>query len=173
MTGACTIKILLSPEAHSLANMGNPLLKNESSSPYDQLHRPIRIAMTGLEASGKQTILASLASQDPTKPVIESESPTLGFTTHTLRSGPLRITAFDACPGYKQSLKLDTTTMRRNSDGVVFVIDCRDRARWVEAVEELKFLILNLEELRGAPLLVMANFVDAEVSSDVASVMTF
>ena len=46
------------------------------------------------------------------------------------------------------------------------MVDCRDREEWPIVMESMEEFVLAPHELQGVPLLIMANFHEAEVSCD-------
>ncbi|KAG2495518.1 hypothetical protein HYH03_006461 [Edaphochlamys debaryana] len=107
--------------------------------------------MLGLDASGKTTVLYRLKLGE-----IVTTIPTIGFNVETIEVGGLRLTAWDMSGGCsKQPLPLWRHYLP-GAEGVIFIVDSNDRDRMPEAAEELDFF-LREEELRGVPVLVLAN----------------
>lgn len=111
---------------------------------------PARIAMIGLDGAGKTTILYKFKLNE-TVPSI----PTIGFNVETLTPVKgLTMTVWDM--GGQERMRALWRMYLRGTDGVIFVIDSADKERVQEAKEELH-RILASQELRGAPIVLVAN----------------
>lgn len=111
---------------------------------------PARIAMIGLDGAGKTTILYKFKLNE-TIPSI----PTIGFNVETLTPVKgLTMTVWDM--GGQERMRALWRMYLRGTDGVIFVVDSGDRERIQEAREELHRLISS-QELRGAPVVLVAN----------------
>mmetsp|Transcript_1622 Transcript_1622/g.3505 ORF Transcript_1622/g.3505 Transcript_1622/m.3505 type:complete len:164 (+) Transcript_1622:61-552(+) len=103
--------------------------------------------MLGLDAAGKSTILRNLChrSRQHVKNLLNIE-----FLEH----GKTKFTTWDLSG--PRTLRILAASHYLVAQALVFVIDSSDPNRLDEANEELQRL-LNIEALRGAPLLVWAN----------------
>eukprot|EP00079_Xenopus_tropicalis_P018029 XP_004918747.1 PREDICTED: ADP-ribosylation factor-like [Xenopus tropicalis] len=109
-----------------------------------------KIIMLGLDAAGKTTVLYKLKFNETVTTI-----PTIGFNVETLEPmSDVSFTVWDlACQGKLKALWKYYFT---NADGLVFVVDSADCERFQEARLDLE-VILDDEEMRGVPFVVMAN----------------
>ncbi|KAM4623090.1 uncharacterized protein O3C94_020793 [Discoglossus pictus] len=109
-----------------------------------------RILMLGLDAAGKTTVLYKLKLNETVTTI-----PTIGFNVETVQPLPnVSFTVWDvAGQGRIRGL---WKHYYANTDGLVFVVDSADWERFPEARAELES-ILKDDEMRGVPVLVMAN----------------
>eukprot|EP00004_Rigifila_ramosa_P008943 TRINITY_DN2040_c0_g1_i1.p2 TRINITY_DN2040_c0_g1~~TRINITY_DN2040_c0_g1_i1.p2 ORF type:complete len:185 (+),score=47.32 TRINITY_DN2040_c0_g1_i1:149-703(+) len=108
-----------------------------------------RILMVGLDAAGKTTILYHLKLGE----VVET-MPTIGFNVETIKYRSLTCTVWDV--GGQHKIRPLWRHYFTGSQGVIYVVDSADRDRLGEARDELAGM-LGDEELRGVPVLVLAN----------------
>ncbi|XP_066444125.1 uncharacterized protein [Eleutherodactylus coqui] len=109
-----------------------------------------RILMLGLDAAGKTTILYRLKLQETVTTV-----PTIGFNVETVQ--PIRNVTFTVWDvGGQDRIRALWKYYYRNTDGLIFVVDSADPERFREASSELS-AILETDEMRGVPFVVMAN----------------
>lgn len=109
-----------------------------------------RILMLGLDAAGKTTVLYKLKLNETVCTI-----PTIGFNVETVE--PIRNVTFTVWDvGGQDKIRALWKHYYVNTDGLVFVVDSADPERFLEAREELK-AILEHDEMRGVPFLVMAN----------------
>eukprot|EP00292_Cryptomonas_paramecium_P017192 CAMPEP_0113719132 /NCGR_PEP_ID=MMETSP0038_2-20120614/35617_1 /TAXON_ID=2898 /ORGANISM="Cryptomonas paramecium" /LENGTH=106 /DNA_ID=CAMNT_0000647415 /DNA_START=278 /DNA_END=598 /DNA_ORIENTATION=+ /assembly_acc=CAM_ASM_000170 len=80
--------------------------------------------------------------------------PTIGFAVETAEINNITFTAWDV--GGQDKLRPLWRHYFSNTDAIVFVVDCNDRDRVVEARDELHRM-LGEAKLEGAMLLVLAN----------------
>ncbi|KAG2495517.1 hypothetical protein HYH03_006460 [Edaphochlamys debaryana] len=108
-----------------------------------------RLLFLGLDSSGKTTVLYGLKLGE-----VVTTIPTIGFNVETVEVGGLRLTAWDVggCDKIRPLWRHYTAC----TDGVVYMVDSNDRDRMPEAAKELA-IFLREEELRGVPVLVLAN----------------
>ncbi|KAK4476746.1 hypothetical protein RD792_015906, partial [Penstemon davidsonii] len=111
----------------------------------------VKIAMLGLDAVGKTTILYKLKLGQ-----IVSTIPTVGFNVETLEYNNISFIVWDL--GGQQRYKIRGLWRHyfQNVKGLIYVVDSSDRDRVLEARDELHTL-LDQDELRDAVLLVFAN----------------
>ncbi|XP_075071450.1 uncharacterized protein LOC142160466 [Mixophyes fleayi] len=109
-----------------------------------------RILMLGLDAAGKTTVLYKLKLNETVCTV-----PTIGFNVETVE--PIRNVTFTVWDvGGQDKIRALWKYYFINTDGLVFVVDSADPERFLEAKSELN-AILETDEMRGVPFLVMAN----------------
>lgn len=109
----------------------------------------LRVQLVGLDAVGKSTLLSKLRLGD-----IAATMPTIGFTVETVQHRNITITTWDLGGGDR--IRTLWRQYFRGAKAAIFVMDCSDHHRSQEASDELA-KVLAEEELRDAPLLVMAN----------------
>ncbi|CAH2319209.1 ADP-ribosylation factor-like [Pelobates cultripes] len=126
-----------------------------------------RIIMLGLDAAGKTTVLYKLKFNETVSTI-----PTIGFNVETVE--PIRNVSFTVWDvGGQEKIRALWKHYFQNTDGLVFVVDSADWERFDEAKSELE-AILEHDEMRGVPFLVMANKQDlpgARRPSDVAEAL--
>ncbi|NP_001090333.1 ADP-ribosylation factor-like 11 like gene1 S homeolog [Xenopus laevis] len=109
-----------------------------------------KIIMLGLDAAGKTTVLYKLKLNETVCTI-----PTIGFNVETVE--PLRNVSFTVWDvGGQEKIRALWKHYFINTDGLVFVVDSADWQRFKEASLELE-TILDNDEMRGVPFLVMAN----------------
>ncbi|XP_072297294.1 ADP-ribosylation factor 4-like [Eucyclogobius newberryi] len=111
--------------------------------------KQMRILMVGLDACGKTSILYKLKLGE-----IVSTKPTIGFNVATVEYKNIRFTVWDL--GGQDKIRTLWRYYFQNIQGLIFVVDSNDRERITESREEL-MKILQEDELKDAPLLVLAN----------------
>jgi ADP-ribosylation factor 1/2 len=109
----------------------------------------MRILIWGLDAAGKTTILYVSKLGE-----VVTTIPTIGFNVETINFRKLAITAWDV--GGRDKIRPLWRHYFANTQGLIFVIDSNDRERMPEACEELHKMASE-DELRGLPILIMAN----------------
>ena len=123
-----------------------------------------RILMLGLDAAGKTTILYKLKLNETV-----SSIPTIGFNVETVT--PVKNVTFTVWDvGGQDKIRPLWKHYFHNTEGLVYVVDSADKERFLEAKDEL-YWILDSEEMRGVPILVLANKQDlptAHKTSEVA-----
>lgn len=134
--------------------------------------KPIKVIMTGLHSVGKTTTLYKYASMvEPNWHMVQNErityeAPVIGFNLNIYKSPwtRLEVTEWDTPEkkGNRYFLRRRFTNLPHRlrslldgSEAFVFVVDTDSSRKWIEE-EELHWY-LNFEELRGVPLLVLAN----------------
>ncbi|KAK9667122.1 hypothetical protein RND81_14G234500 [Saponaria officinalis] len=126
--------------------------------------RPVKILMLGLDASGKTTILYKLKLGE-----VVHTLPTIGFNVETVEYKNVSFAVWDI--GGQEKIRALWRHYFQNTQGLIFVVDSSDRARIIEARNQLH-QILDQNELRNAAVLIFANKQDlpnAMCSSEVAN----
>lgn len=122
-----------------------------------------RILLLGLDGAGKTTITMRLKLGEMVPTV-----PTIGFAVETLEFKNLRFNVWDI--GGQDKIRVLWRHYYPMTDAVIFVTDSSDKKRIALAQQELHKL-MEEEDLRDCPLLVLANKMDlaqmstAEISS--------
>mmetsp|Transcript_9901 Transcript_9901/g.30406 ORF Transcript_9901/g.30406 Transcript_9901/m.30406 type:complete len:214 (-) Transcript_9901:46-687(-) len=111
--------------------------------------KPVRIMMLGLDAAGKTTALYRLKLGE-----VRTEVPTIGFHVEMLDARQASVTSWDV--GGRDKIRPLWRYFFQDKEALVFVVDSSDHERMDDTREELQ-KILDFEELRTAPLLVLAN----------------
>jgi hypothetical protein len=133
--------------------------------------RPIKVIMTGLHSVGKTTILSKYDLMVKLHLPIMNEMPVITFSLAIYKSPRTRLEVKNwdtpgRCPRggtgnrdvFRHLLTRRLRYLLNGSEALVFVVDSDSSRKWIEE-EELHWY-LNLEELRGVPLLVLANMKD-------------
>ncbi|XP_016991047.1 ADP-ribosylation factor-like protein 3 isoform X2 [Drosophila rhopaloa] len=126
-----------------------------------------RILLLGLDNAGKTTILKQLASED-----ITTVTPTAGFNIKSVAADGFKLNVWDI--GGQWKIRPYWKNYFANTDVLIYVIDCTDRARLPEAGSEL-FEMLMDNRLKQIPVLIFANkqdMPDAMTASEVAEKMS-
>lgn len=109
-----------------------------------------RILLLGLDAAGKTTLLYKLKLNETVCTI-----PTIGFNVETVE--PIRNVTFTVWDvGGQDKIRALWKHYFLNTDGLVFVVDSADPERFAEARAELNAILEN-DEMRGVPFVVMAN----------------
>ncbi|KAK2955098.1 putative ADP-ribosylation factor [Blattamonas nauphoetae] len=120
--------------------------------------KPSSIVMIGLDAAGKTTVLRQLQLGE-----VAITNPTVGFNVETIMFENLKMTIWDL--GGQKTIRVLWSEYYQNTNGVVFVIDCLDRARICCGQEKLCQACASCEllealqspDLANVPVLVLAN----------------
>lgn len=121
--------------------------------------KEVRVLILGLDSAGKTTILYRLSLNQ----YVQQVAPTVAFNIEKVTFGKLTMHIWDL--GGQHQLRPFWRLYYKSTDGIVFVIDSKDRERIDLCRDELNSL-LSEEELKNVPLLVMAN------KQDLAEAMT-
>merc|ERR1719261_162365 len=124
--------------------------------------KDVRILMVGLDAAGKTTILYKLKLGE----VVTTIS-TIGFNVETVEYKNISFTVWDV--GGQDKIRTLWRHYYQNTEGLIFVIDSNDSARFDDARQELHKM-LNEDELRDAFLLVFANKQDLPKAKTAAEI---
>ncbi|XP_053401929.1 uncharacterized protein LOC128546128 [Mercenaria mercenaria] len=109
-----------------------------------------RILMLGLDAAGKTTVLYKLKLNETVSTI-----PTIGFNVETVAPVKgLSFTVWDV--GGQEVIRPLCRHYYPKLDGLIYAIDSADRERMSEARKEL-FHVLESDETKGVPLLIIAN----------------
>jgi ADP-ribosylation factor protein 1 len=109
----------------------------------------VKIAMVGLDAAGKTTILYKMKLGE-----IVTTIPTIGFNVETVEYKNLKFTMWDI--GGQDRLRPLWKHYFMGTHAVIFVVDSNDQERVGQARDEIHKM-LSEDELRNAALLVFAN----------------
>ena len=110
----------------------------------------VRTMFIGLDAAGKTTILCQLKLGK-----VVDTIPTKGFNLETIEYGNVRYQIWDV--GISSQTRPLLRHYYAQTEAVVFVIDCHDKDRYREAVDELLDDVVKADDLKGIPILVLAN----------------
>lgn len=127
--------------------------------------KDVRILFLGLDCAGKTTTLYKLKLGE-----VVTTIPTIGFNVETIEHNNVKLTAWDV--GSRDKMRPLWRHYFPNTHAVVFIIDCSDRERFPEALNEVLQPTLAEDELYKVPCLVLANKQDkpsAMTAEDVAS----
>ncbi|KAL8581166.1 hypothetical protein ACOMHN_033613 [Nucella lapillus] len=142
--------------------MGN-IFKSLPGLFSDFRNDPARILMVGLDAAGKTTILYKVKLNEAVSTI-----PTIGFNVETITPVKgLTFTVWDV--GGQEKIRALWKHYFVKAQGIIYVVDSADKERLVESREELAS-ILNIQEIKGVPLVVLANKQDLPESASVAEV---
>ncbi|KAL3873470.1 hypothetical protein ACJMK2_036583 [Sinanodonta woodiana] len=109
-----------------------------------------RILMLGLDQSGKSSILYKLKLDENLMLI-----PTIGFNRENIKTeNGVSLTVWDV--GGQEEIRNLWTHYLQNTDGLIYVVDSAHRQSIHVSARELHN-ICDKEEMRGVPLLVMAN----------------
>ena len=122
----------------------------------------MRILMVGLDAAGKTTILYKLKLGE-----VVTTIPTIGFNVETVEYRNISFTVWDV--GGQDKIRPLWRHYYQNTQGLIFVVDSNDRARFDDSREELHRM-LNEDELRDATILVFANKQDLPEAATAAEI---
>ncbi|KAG6554106.1 hypothetical protein Mapa_004022 [Marchantia paleacea] len=124
--------------------------------------KELRILMLGLDAAGKTTVLYKLKLGEKVCSI-----PTIGFNVETVQYKNVNFTVWDV--GGQDKIRLLWKHYFSGTQGLIFVVDCADKERILEARDELHKL-LNDPELAHVTLLVLSNKSDLPTAMSVSEV---
>ncbi|XP_053401903.1 uncharacterized protein LOC128557749 [Mercenaria mercenaria] len=112
--------------------------------------RQTRIQMLGLDNAGKTTVLYKLKLNETVTTI-----PTIGFNVETVT--PLKGVTFNVWDvGGHPRIRALWRHHFTSTEGIVYVVDSSNMER-IEEAREVLFNVLGSEELRGVPIVVLAN----------------
>lgn len=111
-----------------------------------------RILILGLDASGKTTVLYKLKLNETVQTI-----PTIGFNVEMVTYKNASLTMWDI--GGRDKIRVLIRHYFQNTQGIIYVIDAKDKDRLSDSKEEL-WRALSEDELRDVPLLVYLNKID-------------
>ncbi|XP_039877752.1 ADP-ribosylation factor-like protein 14 [Simochromis diagramma] len=118
----------------------------------------VQVLLLGLDNAGKSTLLYKLKHNTNVSTV-----PTIGFNVEMLEARKNRrkiaITIWDV--GGQGNMRAHWPNFYQNAGAIVFVVDSADQERLNEAQRELERTLRN-DELRGRPLILLANKQDVD-----------
>ena len=119
--------------------------------------------MIGLDSAGKTTLLYRLRQGKELR--LTSVQPTVGFNVESVECEGCSFTVWDIGGGSK--IRELWIHYLRGAKGLIWVVDSSDRERLEEARAELERL-LGVVDMRGMPVLVVANKQDLPGAMDAA-----
>jgi len=120
----------------------------------------VKVAVVGLDNSGKSTILNKLK---PDSATINEVTPTVGFGTETFEHGNITFQAWDfSGQGRYRELWQHYYS---EAQAIIFVIDSTEAIRFCVAKDELEHLLRNPDTI-GKPILFFSNKSDRPDSQD-------
>jgi len=111
--------------------------------------RDLRIAIVGLDAAGKTTILNKMRYDD-----LYATAPTIGVNTEDITVRNVNIKVFDLAG--QEKMRNVWKYYYSSIEGIVFVVDSSHLERINDARDELLQLLAN-EEAKNIPIIVFAN----------------
>ncbi|OWF52170.1 ADP-ribosylation factor-like [Mizuhopecten yessoensis] len=124
---------------------------------------PSRILMLGLDAAGKTTVLYKVKLNEKVSTI-----PTIGFNVEEV--SPCKGVSFTVWDvGGQDKLRPLWKVYFQNTEGLIYVVDSNDRERINEARDELSN-ILDDDEMRGVPVVVLANKQDLPYAMNTSEV---
>jgi small GTP-binding protein len=121
-----------------------------------------RLLLVGLDAAGKTTTLYKLKLGE-----VVATIPTIGFNVERVDYKNISFIVWDI--GGQDKIRPLWRYYYQNTQGIIFMVDSSDRERIDEARQELTKLLTE-EELRGIPLLVLANKQDLSTAMSVVEI---
>jgi len=125
--------------------------------------KELRILMLGLDNSGKTTALRKLADENH-----QEITPTQGFNIKSVQSAGFKLNVWDI--GGQKHIRPYWKNYYANTDALIYVVDSADKRRVDEAAEELTSLLAE-DDLKGVPVLVLANKQDLLGAMNAAELM--
>lgn len=124
--------------------------------------REYRILILGLDGAGKTTVLYRMQTGE-----CVSTTPTIGFNVETLKIQNVKFQVWDL--GGQTSIRPYWRCYYTNTNAIVYIIDSSDKDRLDISGGELSML-LQEKEIKGVPLLIIANKADIEHSASTVSI---
>jgi len=124
--------------------------------------REYKVLLLGLANAGKTTLLYRLALGE-----VVSAHPTIGSNVEEVVEGNIRLQVWDL--GGQESLRSSWSAYFSSTSAVIFVVDSSDSASSLLAKMELFNLLLH-PDLRGIPVLVLANKQDLPTARTFAAI---
>eukprot|EP01017_Pseudomicrothorax_dubius_P040459 TRINITY_DN6329_c0_g2_i1.p1 TRINITY_DN6329_c0_g2~~TRINITY_DN6329_c0_g2_i1.p1 ORF type:complete len:181 (+),score=35.53 TRINITY_DN6329_c0_g2_i1:124-666(+) len=118
----------------------------------------MRILILGLDNAGKTTILYKLRLNEVVQTV-----PTIGFNLETVKVDNLVLQVWDL--GGQTAIRPYWRSYYPNTNAIIYVIDSVDKER-IEISKQELMMILQEEELKRAPVLILANKQDLPGAMD-------
>lgn len=122
-----------------------------------------KILILGLDSAGKTTILYRLSLGQ----FVQQVAPTVAFNIEKVEVGNLTLHVWDL--GGQQQLRPYWRLYYKENNGIVFVIDSTDKERMDLCKDEL-FTLLDEEELKGVPIVILANKQDLQTALKVEEI---
>ncbi|KAL4429469.1 hypothetical protein ABPG74_001314 [Tetrahymena malaccensis] len=113
-----------------------------------------KILFLGLDNAGKTTLLRRLKDGR-----LVQHDPTLGSHTEELVLGNVRFKAFDL--GGHEAVRKTWKNYFASIDGIVYLVDSSDRARFEESKVEFN-KIIQTKELEKVPIVILGNKIDIQ-----------
>ncbi|KAK7945662.1 hypothetical protein WMY93_001390 [Mugilogobius chulae] len=125
-----------------------------------------RILLLGLDNAGKSTLLYRLKHN-----ICVTTSPTIGFNVEMMEvrknSKNIALTMWDV--GGQGPMRQHWKSYHQDTAAIVFVVDSSDQRRFNEAKREIE-MTLSSDQLRGRPLMVLANKQDVDNAMTVSEI---
>eukprot|EP00696_Hemimastix_kukwesjijk_P015133 gnl/Hemi2/3262_TR1146_c0_g1_i1.p1 gnl/Hemi2/3262_TR1146_c0_g1~~gnl/Hemi2/3262_TR1146_c0_g1_i1.p1 ORF type:complete len:184 (+),score=40.03 gnl/Hemi2/3262_TR1146_c0_g1_i1:199-750(+) len=120
------------------------------------LNKKVRVVVLGLNNSGKSTVMNKLK---PDSARLKEITPTVGFSVEKFSHKRLNFTCYDMS-GHNSYRNL-WAFHYKESDGIIFVVDCEDRFRMSVVKNELDIVLEHPDIVRRRiPILFLANKMD-------------
>lgn len=113
-----------------------------------------KILFLGLDNAGKTTLLRRLKDGR-----LVQHDPTLGSHTEELVLGNIRFKAFDL--GGHEAVRKTWKNYFASIDGIVYLVDSSDSARFEESRTEFN-KIISTKELNQVPIIILGNKIDIQ-----------
>jgi ADP-ribosylation factor related protein 1 len=129
------------------------------------------VLIVGLDNAGKTTLLERIKASYSNRPALAPQSirPTVGLNIGRVDVGPHRLVLWDL--GGQASLRAIWPRYFAEAAAIIFVVDSGDPERFDEAKAELEQVVAH-PDLRGVPVLVLANKQDVPQAHSCAQVET-
>jgi small GTP-binding protein len=129
------------------------------------LRTKLELAIAGLDSCGKTTLCATLPHASAAGPMMApmQTAPTIGLVVQRARTRGIDLMLWDL--GGHHRFRDDWKRHARGCGALIFVVDCANESRLVEARQALQRLLED-PIVGGLPLLVLANKVDLLTPAD-------